>query len=207
MILLTQCGNINYDLLMNEIKSKVLSCLKIIWVYLFKKKPKSIFAPSNQYVVGLQQFAPVITITLIYLGSLKEGQGPTLESMCQNGHINAIAKNGIEVLCLMTRDLETFNAFFMANGFKLYLQVIIPYLKISEQERENIESNPKEFVNYAVDVCEKQESKTYKSQAAKLLENIVDHVDGMLSFVVKLNLDIITHLLSQEGQTNAPYIA
>jgi len=124
-------------------------------VYLFKKKPKSIFAPSNQYVLGLQQFAPVITNTLIYLGSLKESQGPTLESMCQNGHINAIAKNGIEVLCLMTRDLETFNSFFMANGFKLYLQVIIPYLKISEQERENIECNPKEFVDYAVDVCEK----------------------------------------------------
>lgn len=97
----------------------------------------------------------------------------------------------------------------MANGFKLYMQVIVPYLKISEQERENIESNPKEFVNYAVDVCEKQESKTYKSQAAKLLENIVDHVDGMLSFVVKLNLDIIKHLLIQQdgGQSIAPYIA
>ena len=40
-----------------------------------------------------------------------------------------------------------------------------------------------------------------------MLENIVDHVDGMLSFVVKLNLDIITHLLIQEGQNNAPYIA
>jgi hypothetical protein len=44
-------------------------------------------------------------------------------------------------------------------------------------------------------------------QAAKLLENIVDHVDGMLSFVVRLNLYIITHLLIQEGQNNVAYIA
>ena len=67
---------------MNEIKSKVLSCLKIIWAYLFKKKPKSIYSPVNQYVLGAQFFAPVIMNTLIYLGSLKGPDGPTLESMC-----------------------------------------------------------------------------------------------------------------------------
>ena len=59
--------------------------------------------------------------TLIYLGSLNDPDGVNLESMCQNGHINALAKTGIEVLCLLTRELEDFNPFFMANGFKLYL--------------------------------------------------------------------------------------
>jgi hypothetical protein len=59
--------------------------------------------------------------TLIYLGSLNNPEGATLESMCQNGHINAMVKTGIEVLCLLTREIEDFNAFFMANGFKLYL--------------------------------------------------------------------------------------
>lgn len=54
MILITISGNINYDLLMNEIKSKVLACLKNIWVYLFRKKPKSLFSPINQYVLGAQ---------------------------------------------------------------------------------------------------------------------------------------------------------
>ena len=62
-------------------------------------------------------------------------------------------------------------------------------------------------MHYSLDVCDKQESKTYKTQVAKLLEHIIDHVDGMMSFVVRLNLEIITHLLSQDGQTNAPYIA
>jgi hypothetical protein len=121
MILLTISGNINYDLLMNEIKSKALACLKNIWVYLFKKKPKSLFSPINQYVLGAQQFAPVIMNTLIYLGALKDPNGPTLESMCQNGHVNAMVKNGIEVLCLLSREAEIFNEFFMTNGFKLYL--------------------------------------------------------------------------------------
>ncbi len=66
-----------------------------------------------------------------------------------------MVKNGIEVLCLLSRESEIFNEFFMTNGFKLYLQVVVPYLKLSEQEREDIVSNPKEFVNYSVDICEK----------------------------------------------------
>ena len=42
----------------------------------------------------------------------------------------------------------------------------MPYLKISEKEKEDIEGNPKEFVNYSIDICDKQNSKTYKSEAA-----------------------------------------
>ena len=84
----------------------------------------------------------------------------------------------------------------MENGFKLYLQVVMPYLKISEKEKEDIESNPKEFVNYSIDICDKQTSKTYKSNAAALLECLIDNVDGMLTFVAKLNIDIMNNLLS-----------
>ena len=41
----------------------------------------------------------------------------------------------------------------MMNSFKLYMQVVMPYLKLSEKERENIEEDPKEFVNYSLDIC------------------------------------------------------
>jgi len=33
---------------------------------------------------------------------------------------------------------------------------VIPYLRISEQEKEDINENPKEFISYSVDICEKQ---------------------------------------------------
>lgn len=48
--LLTQCGLNEIDLLINEIRSKVLSSLKIIWTYLFTKKPKDIYSTANIYV-------------------------------------------------------------------------------------------------------------------------------------------------------------
>ncbi len=90
----------------------------------------------------------------------------------------------------------------MPNAFKMLLGVIIPYLRITEKEKEDIIDNPKEFVNYTIDICQKQESKTHKSQAAKLLEHIVDHIDGMLTFTVNLLLEITQHLLSGGNPQN-----
>ena len=102
---------------------------------------------------------------------------------------------------MLSKEID-FQPFFIPNAFKLYMQVVLPYLKISEKEKEDIEGNPKEFVNYQIDVCQKQKSRTYKSQAAKLLENIVDHVDGMLTFAVNLNIEIMQHILTGETATS-----
>jgi hypothetical protein len=79
--LLTECGNINYDIIVNEIKSKALTCLKMIWTYLFKKKPKKVYSTGNVYVQGANQMAPVMMNTLIYLGSLRDPNRSTLESL------------------------------------------------------------------------------------------------------------------------------
>ncbi len=66
----------------------------------------------------------------------------------------------------------------------------MPYLKISDGERDIIESDPKEFVNLQIDTCSKQKSKTYKTQAAKLLEHLVDHIDGMLTFSTQFVFEV-----------------
>lgn len=78
--------------------------------------------------------------------------------------------------------------------------MVLPLLKLSEKEEEEMEQEPNEFVNYSVDICQKQKSKTYKTQAAKLLESIVDHVDGMLTFTVNLVVEMISNILSSNGQ-------
>lgn len=68
--------------------------------------------------------------TLIYLGALRPPSPHTLETMLQNGYINTIVRVGIDILCLFApeKDLE---AFFTAFSFKLYLQVVLPYLRLS----------------------------------------------------------------------------
>lgn len=43
--------------------------------------------------------------------------------------------------------------------------------------------DPDEFVNLALDTCDKQSSKVVKTQGAKLLESICDNIDGAITFV------------------------
>ena len=88
--------------------------------------------------------------TLASLGGLSGDH--SIEIMSLNGYINGMVKVGIDILCILTNE-EDFRPFFMMSSFKLYMQVVMPYLKLSEKERENIEEDPKEFVNYSLDIC------------------------------------------------------
>lgn len=44
-------------------------------------------------------------------------------------------------------------------------------------------NDPEQFVNLALDTCDKQKSKVIKTQGAKLLEAMCDNIDGAVSFV------------------------
>lgn len=46
-----------------------------------------------------------------------------------------------------------------------------------------MQRDPEQFVNLALDTCDKQKSKVVKSQGAKLLEAICDSIDGAVSFI------------------------
>lgn len=69
--LISQCGIVEIDLLMNEIKAKVLNSMKIVWQFLFNKKPKDVYSPTNIYYTAAALFCPKIMNTLIYLGGLQ----------------------------------------------------------------------------------------------------------------------------------------
>jgi hypothetical protein len=56
------------------------------------------------------------------------------------------------VLCILSKEND-FAQFFVTNAFKMFMQVVIPLLKITEKEREDIADDPKEFVNYSIDIC------------------------------------------------------
>lgn len=56
------------------------------------------------------------------------------------------------MLCVLSKEND-FAEFFVSNAFKMFMQVIIPYLRITEKEKEDIGDDPKEFVNYSIDIC------------------------------------------------------
>ncbi|CDW80715.1 UNKNOWN [Stylonychia lemnae] len=194
--LVTNSGDHNLDLIINETKLKTLQCLKIIWNYLIKKKPKNLYSAINPYVQCAQQMVHVLANTLTSLAV-----NPNLESILENGHINGMVIHGIDIIASFSNERD-FQFFYTQNSFKLLIQVILPLLRLSEKEKDDIENNPKEFVNYSIDICQKQKSKTYKTQAAKLLESIIDHVDGMLTFTVNFCIEVIQNIMQGGGQTD-----
>lgn len=85
--LITMCGNVQIDLLVNEIKAKVLLSMKILWEYIVKNKNKDFYTLGNSYMQSAQMFCPVILNTLIYVGTPGR-ENNTMEQLLQNGHIN-----------------------------------------------------------------------------------------------------------------------
>jgi len=51
-------------------------------------------------------------------------------------------------------------------------------MQTTETEAQLIMNDPSEFVNLALDCCDKQKSEIVKTQACKLLEHICDNIDG-----------------------------
>jgi hypothetical protein len=70
----------------------------------------------------------------------------------------------------------------------LFKEVIVPYLHITSEEKEQLTSDPREFVNHIDDICTEQKSSSPKSWAAKFLNNLGEHVPGFLDFSVNFCL-------------------
>ena len=67
----------------------------------------------------------------------------------------------------------------------------MPYFKITEAQRETMESDPQEFCNAIEDVCGDQKSKTVKVIAAKLLCALSDNVPGFYAQMMIFSIDAI----------------
>eukprot|EP00347_Sterkiella_histriomuscorum_P023425 403334689 len=193
--LLTQTGDNNIDTLVNQIKVRTLKCLKIVWNYIIKKRPVDLYNAQNDYVQIAQYMIHIIGNSLIVIAGSKD-----FETMIEDQNISSMVVQGINIISSFCNEKD-FSSYFTQNGFKIFIQVILPLLRLSEKDKDDIESNPKEFVNHQIDICQEQLSKTYQTQAAKLLESLIEHTDGMVTFVSNFCIEAIQNIMQGSGQT------
>ena len=55
------------------------------------------------------------------------------------------------------------------SSFEIYLQICLPFIRITKEEREQIKEDPVEFVNNSIDIVEDQESGNLKGTTARLM--------------------------------------
>ena len=77
-------------------------------------------------------------------------------------------------------------------------ELILPSIKITETDKENIIDNPVEYVNYRFDCVDLKRSKTVKTNAFLLLDTICEKYPEFLYFFFKLQTYIILNYLNSK---------
>ena len=110
--------------------------------------------------------------------------------ICKNGHIRNITKCCIKLLTLLPLE-KAHTEYMLSKSMDIYIQIIIPLLRVTPEEIESISDNPHEFVNASIDICTEFESESIKTETSLLLLSIMRNVDGMQTFMIDFALKIL----------------
>lgn len=149
--------------------------------------------------------------TLKFHGRLVTLVAEINESMYQfrrisKAHVSALHQSVEKVITpslnIIAKTIEIHDFYNIYAGiFKnLIIEVLLPELLITPQEKESFIDNEVEFVNLAFDTCFDQKSKVPKVLAMKSIENLCDKIDGALSFTAIGALTLADAVLSQKSE-------
>lgn len=96
--------------------------------------------------------------------------------------------------------------FMIEKSFEIFLQICIPALKLSSDERMLFEEEAVEFVNLFSDICSDKESDIIKNHAAHLLLALSKNVDGMQTFMIDFSLTMIENIINMNNEQSINYV-
>ena len=88
------------------------------------------------------------------------------ENLDADENVRGITIALLENIAISSRSKFYADLLARARG-KMIAEVLMIFLSTPEKEKDDAQDNPNEFLHLAIDVCDKQESKTVKSQSAK----------------------------------------
>jgi len=200
---------------LNQVKSQILQGVNLILQCLQETKKDhlkdsgvdtvisltGVDMPDSPFINTLQSLVEPFTLSLSQILSVQE-----LDEILQSENVTELVIEVLLVLHKLVRE-NRFLSFFSQNAKGFLLQICFPLLKTTQNDIEMLEDTPEEFVAEATDICERQESETYKTSAAQLFEAISDHIDGVLSFSVNLLCELLDQSLSQSPVENYPNLS
>lgn len=171
---------------LSSIKKKVIFVVSALFDAYLKRKDS-----ENQ---ALETFYRSIAKTIIEsLYSFFATGTLTIDDIEEDSKLNEYLKLSLKYLNLSVTYIEHLELFMQTKKF-LIKDVIFHSLRAGTNELESAEDNPSEFINYTNDLLRSQRSKTFKVQMAKLLNSLCANVDGVLTYVVYVVLDMLKFL-------------
>lgn len=175
-IILSLTGYPKLDNLISLIKYKTLEVLNFIFKYLFEQVPQAV-KKTSPFLAKSFEIAEIIINSLVIIA-----QRDDLEQLTADEDTSNMLVEMIETLTIFIGEKEFYQIF--SSSYKhLLVHVALNFLQTSKEEKEQMTEDPEQFVNLALDTCDKQNSKVVKTQGAKLLESLCDNIDGVVSFI------------------------
>lgn len=184
-VLISMTGVSVYDNLVNAIKMKALEILNNVLSFWIRHNLETRLLANNL------MYMHYMILTLSYVTE-KDNYHEYLE---ENEEIREMVIQLLENITICTKS-RIFTEYLSKLRAKIIVDVLLMFLASSESEQMKASDEPKEFMNYALDVSDKQESKTVKTQAAKWLEAFSDKVDGSISFISMFSLQWIDYYIN-----------
>lgn len=178
--LISYLENPRLDNLINETKSISLKILNFLIKMCLRLNCETRLMGNN--LVYMQY----MIITLNWAASKEDWY----DYLSSEDHIRSIVVALLENISLCTKS-PIYGDLLARTRAKMIAEVIMIFLCSPEKEKDDALDNPNEFLNLAIDVWDKQESETVKSQAAKCLEALCWKVDGCVSFTAMFCIQAI----------------
>lgn len=192
---------------MSQLKTNILKCMNVLMQFTLDSK-KQLLEKQEKIktittLIGMDlpdsPFVNVLTniIEPIMLNLLQVSNEADLAGLANETSSSFIIES-LE-LCVKCCGESRFTPLFSQYFRLLLLRTIPNTLHLTESDKDQVESNPNEFVDLGMDICERQESETVKTTGAKLLEMICDNIDGALTCMVNLACSLLEATLNGSG--------
>lgn len=161
---------------LNLIKTKAMEALIHILEYVYN----SLSHEEREVVPFVRKMEGVAPMLIKTAQSF--ATHPQLITLLENDTCSEFMVQLIEILIILCGEQVYYNV-FIDHQTQIIVSVCLNLMQTTQTEAELIKSDPSEFVNLALDCCDKQKSLIIKSQACKLLEHMCDNVDGAATCV------------------------
>lgn len=178
--LLSCTGNVDIDNAINEMKVAALELLNGILSYLYLTSLATKVNTTFWYALCNMIGQPILN-TLLKMCIVEYDK---FDARCTEKVTKRFITSLLATLCSMLED-NGFYPFFSANKSSFIVNIILLLMRSTQHERQMLITEPQEFVNLGLDTCDKQSSRVPKTEAAKLLESICDHIDGAITYVMR----------------------
>eukprot|EP00826_Nyctotherus_ovalis_P065241 TRINITY_DN9585_c0_g2_i2.p1 TRINITY_DN9585_c0_g2~~TRINITY_DN9585_c0_g2_i2.p1 ORF type:complete len:992 (+),score=287.84 TRINITY_DN9585_c0_g2_i2:271-3246(+) len=166
------------DEVVNEVKARSLSLINNMLYYIYIKNITAEMVETPLF--GLCKI--LILSAFVTLNKMCTAEHPLLLPLLEKPHVEEFTVGLLSVATTMVQ-LNVFYSVFAQIKEKLLVDIVLVLMASNVKEKCMMVADPGGFVSLALDICDKQESGTPKTEAAKLLHTICKHIDGCCTFV------------------------